>query len=59
MYNSDGTVSAEVVDLNLANRILISTQIANSENKANPTSDNYSKEQEIISISSDSEHEKY
>ena len=56
-YDSDVTVSAEEVDLNLANPILISTQIVNSEYKANPKSDYYSKGQEIIRISSDSEHE--
>ena len=43
--------------MNLANPILISTQIVNLEYKANPKSDYYSKGQEIISTSSDSEHE--
>ena len=59
MYDCDETVSAEEVDLNLANPMLISTQIGPSENKTKPKSksDDYSKAQEIISISSDSEQE--
>ena len=59
MYDCDETVSAEEVDLNLANPMLISTQIGPSENKTKPKSksDDYSKAQEIISISSNSEQE--
>ena len=60
VYDSDETVSAEEVDLNLANPILILTQIANLENKAKHNFDNfddYSEGKEIISISSGSEHE--
>ena len=56
-YDSDETVSAEEVELNLTSPEIISTQIAKLENKAKPKSDDFSKWKDIISISSDSEHE--
>ena len=55
-YDSDETVSAAELDLNVSNSM---TQIDHSESKTESTIkiDDYSKLQEVISISSDSETE--